>query len=196
MTQTTGQVVVISGPSGSGKTSIIDQLRKHPRVRVSVSVTTRPPRQDEVDGKDYRFVDHDTFLKMAEEKAFVETNDVFGNGYLYGSTWQDVDDSLRDPEAVYIMEVDVVGASNLRATGLGLLYIFIEPPSIDDLAHRLQNRGTEDEQQVAQRLARAQEEMNQARLEGAHIVVNEDVDQAVEQIKKLLGLEENASLEG
>jgi len=183
-----GRLVVISGPSGSGKTSIIERLRAHARVRVSVNVVTRPPREDEVDGRDYTFVSRERFLEMLDKGQFVETNDVFGSGHLYGSVKQDLEDALATEGAVYLMEVDVTGARNIRKAGYDGLYIFIAPPSSEVLEQRLRRRGTDDEAAIARRLGRAREEREMAEADGALIIVNEDLDEAVARIEQAVGL--------
>ena len=188
MSAATGKLVVISGPSGSGKTSIIRKLREHPQVRVSVSVTTRPPRAGEVDGRDYVFVDREAFLGMHEQGRFVETNDVFGNGTLYGSDRDALDAALREPGTVYIMEVDTLGARNIRNAGYDGTFIFIAPPDADTLEQRLRSRGTDDDAAITRRLGRAAEEHAMAEEDGALIVVNEDIDTAAHRILEELGL--------
>ena len=189
MTPRAGQLVVISGPSGSGKTSLIDRLRSHPRVRVSISVTTRPRRGDEVDGVNYHFVDRERFLAMKAEGRFIETNDVFSDGHLYGSLWSDLDEALSDPDCVYIMEVDVTGAENLaRTEGLAPRFLFIQPPSMEILEQRLRKRQTDDEEAIARRLGRASAEIAQAHAAGAEMIVNDSLDKATERLAALLGL--------
>lgn len=188
-----GRLVVICGPSGSGKTSVIDRLRDHERVRVSVSVTTRPPRAHEVDGQHYHFVDRARFLAMNEAGRFIETNDVFSDGHLYGSTWAELDEALADARCVYIMEVDVTGAANLKAAGLDMELIFIRPPSMEVLEQRLRARGTDDDAAIERRLGRARDEMRQAEEAGAHMVTNESLNEAVERVRSLIGLTDTPS---
>jgi len=188
MTATPGQLLIVSGPSGSGKTSIIERLREHPQVEVSVNVTTRSPRAGEVDGRDYTFVDRDRFLEMKEQGLFVETNDVFTNGNLYGSLRSELVEALAGEGVCYIMEVDVVGARNIRQAGFDGLHVFIAPPSPEVLERRLRDRGTDDEAAIAKRLGRAAEEHRLAQQDGADIVVNDVLDSAVETILDKLGL--------
>jgi guanylate kinase len=188
MTATPGQLLIVSGPSGSGKTSIIERLREHPQVEVSVNVTTRSPRTGEVDGRDYTFVDRDRFLEMKEQGLFVETNDVFTNGNLYGSLRSELVEALSGEGVCYIMEVDVVGARNIRQAGFDGLHVFIAPPSPEVLERRLRDRGTDDEAAIAKRLGRAAEEHRLAQQDGADIVVNDVLDSAVETILDKLGL--------
>jgi len=183
-----GRLLIVSGPSGSGKTSIIERLREHPQVRVSVSVTTRTPRAGEVDGRDYTFVDRARFREMAAQGLFVETNDVFSNGNLYGSLRSELDAALATPGLCYCMEVDVVGARNIRKAGYDGRHVFIAPPSQAVLEERLRNRGTDDEAAIARRLGRAAEERALAEQDGAFIVVNDRLDEAVDRVLDHVGL--------
>ncbi len=187
-----GRLVVICGPSGSGKTTVIERLRAEPRVRVSVSHTTRPPRADEVDGRDYHFVDREAFLAMKAADDFIETNDVFSDGHLYGSTWADLDAALADESCVYIMEVDVIGAANLKAAGLDMELIFIRPPSMEVLERRLRDRGTDDDAAIERRLGRARDEMRQAEEAGAFMVTNESLDRCVDEVRRRIGLSDTS----
>ncbi len=188
MTSRGGQLLIISGPSGSGKTSIIERLRKHPLVKVSVSVATRVPRENEQNGRDYTFVSRDEFVEMKEQGLFVETNDVFTNGNLYGSLRSELDAALAEDHVCYIMEVDVVGARNIRTSGYTGTHLFIAPPSGEVLETRLRRRGTDDETAIAARLGRAAEERRLAEEDGATIVINDELDAAVTHILNLVGL--------
>lgn len=192
----TGRLVVICGPSGSGKTSVIERLRADDRVSVSVSFTTREPRSEEREGHDYHFVSRQRFLEMVDEGDFVETCEVFRNGDLYGSTWAGLREGLAKPDSVYIMEVDLRGMRSLRDDAqLDMTALFIAPPSMDELELRLRRRGTETDEQIARRLQRAREELDEARADDrVHVIVNNDIDQAVAEIVDLLGLEDSAAL--
>lgn len=183
-----GRLVVISGPSGSGKTTIKRRLAQHPAIRVAVTVTTRKPRAGEVADKAYHFVDRETFLRMQQQDLFAETNDVFSNGHLYGSLKAELEQALSDPDAVYLMEVDVTGAHNLKQAGYAGTYVFIAPPDMAVLERRLRERGTDDPAAIERRLERAKEEMRLAKADGIQIVVNQSVDQAVAQVLRLIGL--------
>lgn len=189
MSTTPGKLLVISGPSGSGKSTIINKLREHQQVDVSVSVATRTPRAGEVDGTDYHFVSVERFRELLAEGAFVETNDVFANGNLYGSLRSELDEALQRDGRVYIMEVDVDGAHNIREAGYDHgTYVFIEVPR-DELERRLRGRKTDDEAQITKRLGRADDEARRAREHaGTHIIENHNVDDAVEAILELVGL--------
>jgi guanylate kinase len=182
-----GRLLVISGPSGSGKTSIIEGLRAHPAVEVSVSVTTRPKRPGEVDGRDYTFVEEARFQELYAADAFIETNDVFGVGNHYGSLRSELEQALGRPGCVYIMEVDVIGARNILA-GYDGLHLFIAPPSPEVLEQRLRDRGTDDEAAIEKRLGRAAEERRMAEEDEATIIINHRIEDAVQEILRLLGL--------
>ncbi|RKY18564.1 MAG: guanylate kinase [Planctomycetota bacterium] len=188
MTNRVGKLLVIAGPSGAGKTSVIERLRQHPSVQVSVSLTTRPMRPGEVDGHDYSFVTRERFEQLHQQGAFVETNDVFGVGNLYGSLKSELDTALSTPGKVHIMEVDVVGARNIRRAGYDGLQVFIAAPSPVVLETRLRDRGTDDEAAIAARLGRAAVERQLADQEGATIIINHDIEDAAQEILRLVGL--------
>jgi guanylate kinase len=187
-----GRLVVMSGPSGSGKTTIKKRLADHASIRVAITVTTRPRREGEVPDKDYHFVDREKFLEMKTADLFAETNDVFSNGHLYGSLRAELEAALAEPGCVYLMEVDITGAHNLKQAGYDGLYVFIAPPGMDVLEQRLRSRGTDGAAAIERRLERAREEMELARREGLQIVINESVEDAVEQILRLIGLDKQA----
>ena len=158
---------------------------------MSISVTTRPCREDEVDGRNYHFVDTRAVRwPCSEQGLFIETNDVFGDGHLYGSLWSDLEEAVSDPDCVYIMEVDVTGAKNLgRTEGLHPRFLFIQPPSMEILEQRLRKRQTDDEQAISRRLGRASAEIEQAAAAGAEMVINDSLEQATMRLASLLGLD-------
>ena len=182
-----GGLVVLSGPSGVGKTSICKRLAEDERVVLSVSATTRPPRPGEVHGREYFFLSREAFEEKIRRGAFVEYNEVFGNGVLYGSLKEEVEKGLAEPGRYYLMEIDVRGAQNVRAAGYAGRYIFIEPPSLDELLRRLAGRGTDDPASIEERLKKARWEMDQRKYYDL-VVVNDDLDQAVERIRRYLCL--------
>jgi len=177
-----GRLVVMSGPSGSGKTTIKERLRRHPDVRVAITVTTRKPRRDEQDGRDYHFVTREEFLRRKQAGEFAETNDVFGTGTLYGSLRAEIDEALAQPGRVLLIEVDVTGARNLRRAGYEGVYLFIAPPDMAQLESRLRQRGTDDAAAIDKRLQRARDEMDEARADGSRVVINNDLEQAVREV--------------
>jgi len=180
----------MSGPSGSGKTTIKERLRRHPDVRVAVTVTTRAPRKDEQDGRDYHFVTREEFLRRKAAGEFAETNDVFGTGTLYGSLRAEIDGALAQPGRVLLIEVDVTGARNLRRAGYEGVYLFIAPPDMAQLESRLRKRGTDDAAAIDKRLQRARDEMDEARADGSRLVINNDLEQAVREVFAAAGLAE------
>ena len=189
MSASAGRLVVISGSSGSGKSSIISRLKAHPRVRVSVSATTRPKREGEIDGVHYHFMDEATFRERNSRGDFVETNDVFGAGNLYGSLKADLDSALLRAGEVYIMEVDVVGAQSITAASYDGAHFFIMAPTRAVLEQRLRDRGTDSDEAIERRLATADKEENMARESGATLITNEDINEAVKTILVKLDLD-------
>jgi len=180
-----GRMLVVSGPSGSGKSTICKRLLQDPRVVFSVSATTRKPRPGEVDGRDYYFLSIEDFRQKIAEGAFLEHAEVFGN--LYGT--------LRAPLAeakarghIYLLEIDVQGANQLRALGEEGVYIFITPPDFEELKRRLAGRGTESPEVLQRRLHKAEDEMRE-RHRYDHIVINDDLDRAVAEVRQHVGLD-------
>ncbi len=167
---------VISGPSGAGKTSILRRvLESDPRVRFSVSHTTRAPRPGEIEGQDYFFVDEERFRQLIDQDAFLEWADYQDN--LYGTSRAAVAGPTREGFDL-ILEVEVQGARQLREHGQGAVFVFLIPPSMDILEQRLRSRGSDGEDVVRKRLERAREELRE--IHGyCYVVVNADMEQAV-----------------
>jgi len=180
-----GRMLVISGPSGSGKSTICQRLLEDERVVFSVSATTRPMRRGEVDGGDYRFVDKARFRQLIAEGAFIEWAEVHGN--LYGTLRKPVEEALAAGR-VCLIEIDVQGGAQLKALELPGTYVFIAPPSMEELEERLVGRGTDAPDVVERRLQKAREEML-ARDRYDFVVVNDRLDDAVAEVRGLLGLE-------
>jgi guanylate kinase len=183
----TGGLVVISGPSGSGKTTIGNRIRAHKLVTKSVSATTRPMRPGETHGKDYFFMTEEEFRAGIRAGNFVEYNDVFASGILYGSLKSEVEKGLADTSRYTVLEIDVQGALNLKTLDFQGRYVFIQPPSMDELRHRLEARDTEGNDEIEQRLAKAAWEMRQA-WQYDKIVVNDDLERAIGETEEWLGL--------
>jgi len=177
-------MLVISGPSGCGKSTICRRLVEDPRVEFSVSATTRPPREGEVDGRDYFFVDKDRFRRHIEHGDFIEWAEVHGN--LYGTLRAQMERVL-DAGRVFLVEIDVQGGTQLKALELPGIYVFVSPPSMDELERRLIGRGTDAPEVVERRLRKAHEEM-QAREKYDHVVVNDDFERALAEVRALAGL--------
>jgi guanylate kinase len=182
---TLGRMLVVSGPSGSGKSTICKRLLLDPRVVFSVSATTRKPRPGEVDGRDYHFLSADEFRARIAKGAFIEHAEVFGN--LYG-TLREPMEAAKARGQVYLLEIDVQGANQLRALGEEGVYIFIAPPDFEELKRRLSGRGTESPEVLQRRLHKAEDELRE-RHRYDHVVVNDDLERAVGEVRRLAGLD-------
>jgi guanylate kinase len=187
----TGRLFVLAGPSGVGKGSIVRRLvaRDPEGLSLSVSVTTRPPRPGEVDGVDYFFVDDDAFDRMIEAGELLEWAEIVG--HRSGTPRGFVEDRLAEGRDV-ILEIDVVGASQIREQIHGSVLIFIEPPSMEELERRLRGRGTETEERIRLRLEKAAWEMEQ-RDWFDHVVVNDDLERASAQVAAIIDASRSAS---
>ena len=171
---TPGRMVLISGPSGCGKSTIIQRLVSDERVEFSVSATTRPIREGEVDGVDYHFLSREEFRAKVEVGAFVEYAEVYGN--MYGTLRAPMDAAIA-ARRVFLVEIDVQGALQLRALDEPGVYVFIAPPSFDELKRRLVGRGTESPEVLERRLKKAEDEYRE-RVKYDHVVINDDLDRA------------------
>ena len=181
-----GLMLVISGPSGSGKTTICKRLLEDPRVHFSVSATTRAPRPGEVDGRDYHFVSKEWFREHVRQGAFIEHAEVYGN--MYGTLRRPMEEAIARG-LTYLLEIDVQGALQLKALGEPGLYIFIAPPDMEVLRRRLQGRGTDAPEVVERRLQKAMDEYRE-RVKYDHVVINDQLERAVEEVRRLAGLSE------
>jgi guanylate kinase len=179
-----GTMLVVSGPSGSGKSTICKRLMADPRVEFSVSATTRSPRSGEVDGREYHVLDKARFRAEIERGAFIEWAEVHGN--LYGTPRVPMETALAAGK-VFLLEIDVQGGAQLKALGLPGIYVFIAPPDLADLRQRLAHRGTDAPEVIERRLAKAKEEMR-ARERYDHVIVNQDLERAVAEVRRLAGL--------
>jgi guanylate kinase len=175
---------VIAGPSGVGKGSVVKELlsRDPDGLVLSVSATTRPPRTGELDGRDYSFVSNDRFEEMAARGALLEWAEVFGN--KYGTPRDFVDGQLANGKHV-ILEIDVLGARQIRDRVGDAVLILLEPPTLDELARRLRGRGTESEEKIARRLSAAERELAE-RDWFDHVVVNDELQRASSQVAAII----------
>jgi guanylate kinase len=182
-----GLLLVMSSPSGAGKTTLSRALlASDHHIRMSVSVTTRPPRPGERDGKDYFFISKERFFEMRDNNELLEWAEVFGN--LYGTPRLPVEDALGKGRDV-LFDIDWQGTQQLeQAMGDDLVRIFILPPSSDDLHDRLIKRAQDSSSVVAKRMADASREMSHW-MEYDYIIINDDVDVASAEITAILTAE-------
>jgi guanylate kinase len=171
-----GRLYVVSAPSGAGKTSLVKALmEREPRIRFSVSYTTRKPRPKEIPGRDYHFVSMERFDEMAAHDEFLEHARVFDN--CYGTGLRSVQESLGNGEQL-LLEIDWQGARQVRARLPEARSIFILPPSRDALEQRLKDRSTDSEAVIERRLRDAAEDIGHW-TEFDYVVVNDRFDQAL-----------------
>ena len=177
------RLTVLSGPSGVGKGSVVKVVRRrHPHVWLSVSVTTRAPRPGERDGVEYRFIDQAEFDRMVEAGELLEHDAHMGASY--GTPRAPVEEQLAGGTPV-LLEIDLMGARQVRQRMPEAQRVFLAPPSFDELARRLVGRGTEDPARVRDRLDRARIEMA-AEDEFDVVVVNDDLEAAADRLVALL----------
>jgi guanylate kinase len=179
-----GQLFVVSGPSGAGKGTIIrDALQRRPDVVLSVSATTRAPRPGERGGDHYDFVSEERFRSMIEAGEFLEWAEIYGK-HLSGTPRVPVEEALAAGRDV-ILELDIQGAAAIKQAIPEAVLVFVEPPSMKVLADRLRARGTEDSEALARRMEAGYEEVK-ARRNYDHIVVNEQLEAAVDDFLRIL----------
>jgi len=182
-----GLMLVLSSPSGAGKTTIARELiRRDDDLTMSVSVTTRPKRPNEIDGRDYHFIDQPTFERRLAEDAFLEHATVFGN--LYGTLRAPVEAALREGRDV-LFDIDWQGAEQLaRTAAADLVRVFILPPSTEELEVRLKSRAQDSDEIVAARMAKAADEMEHWD-EYDYVVVNRAIEESVHRVQTILAAE-------
>lgn len=181
-----GKVIVISAPSGCGKSTIISAVREKPGMdlQFSVSATNRAPRPGETDGVSYYFLSDDEFRRRLDAGDFVEYCEVYP-GRFYGTLKSEVE-RTRDEGHDVILDIDVVGGVNVKDIfGDEAMSIFIMPPSVDELRRRLENRGTDSEERIAERVGRAEYEIGFAPRYDK-VVVNDRLEDAVEETARLI----------
>ena len=182
-----GLVVVISAPSGGGKTTLCQELLKsQPNLVRSISLTTRPPRSGERNGKDYCFVSKKEFLSLRGKKAFLEWAKVFGQ-YYYGTSARLVEKTLRRGKDILLI-IDVQGARKVKRIYPQGLYIFIMPPSLKVLAQRLKTRALDSNKQIQRRLKVAKKEISHRKFYD-YILVNDRLDRVVKKLKAIITAE-------
>ena len=185
-----GLLILISGPSGTGKGTVCDLLRqKHPEISYSISATTRQPRPGEQDGINYYFYTKEKFREMIDQGQLLEWAEVYGN--FYGTPKQKVLDRLEAGEDI-LLEIDTQGALNVMKVMPEGLFIFLLPPSLEELAARLKGRGTETEESLHRRLGAAVDEIKLA-TKYRYVVVNDKVEDAQETIANIIEAEHHRS---
>ncbi|MHC4138410.1 MAG: guanylate kinase [Planctomycetota bacterium] len=175
-------LVIISGPSGSGKTSICNELTKNPKVKQSVSFTTRNPRDGEREGIDYCFVERSEFENLIKENKFIEYAEYCG--HLYGTPIGPIREVI-DEKKIFILAIDVKGAMQIMKKRPDAVYIFVMAPDDETLKLRLKNRLTEDGDMINERFTVAKEEMKSSKYYD-YCVINDKLNDAVKQIEGIL----------
>jgi guanylate kinase len=183
--ETKGKVVVVTGPSGVGKSTLLAGARDRLDLDFSVSATTRQPRQGEVDGVHYFFLDRPEFERRIEAGRMLEWAQVYDN--LYGTPAEPVQRSVEAGRTV-IMDIDLQGARQVREKLPSATLVMILPPDERELERRLRDRGTESPEQLERRIGKATEEIRQGRASGIfdHFVVNDDLDRAVDELVNII----------
>lgn len=171
-------------PSGAGKTTMARRLLKEfPKIKFSVSATTRPPREGEVNGKDYFFLSEAEFSEKIKNGAFLEWEKY--SGHKYGTLRSEVDKLIKSGYFP-LLDIEVKGALNVQKLyNSDAISIFIKPPSMEDLKKRLDNRGSENEKSLQKRLKRAEMEMSHAN-DFDFVVVNDDLETAYSEVKAII----------
>lgn len=178
-----GNLIIVSGPSGAGKSALVTGvMRLMPRMRFSVSFTTRTPRGTEKDGVEYFFVDRGAFESLVREDAFLEWAEVHDK--FYGTSKKFVDDTLRAGDDV-ILDIDVQGAHTIRGKRPDTVSVFVMPPSYEILRQRLERRSLDEGLVIKQRLKRACNEIRRYD-EYDYLIVNEDLDSSIEELKAII----------
>ncbi|KAI9855559.1 MAG: guanylate kinase [Vezdaea acicularis] len=183
----TPRPIVISGPSGTGKSTLLKRLfEAHPNTfGFSVSHTTRSPRPGEADGVSYNFVTKETFLALVDNGGFIEHAQFAGN--YYGTSVKAVQD-VAEKGLICILDIDMEGVKSVKKTNLNARFLFLAPPSVEELERRLRGRGTETDESVNKRLEQAKKEIEFSEVDGVHdrVVVNKDLDDAYQELEAFI----------
>lgn len=183
MNQKKGQLIVLSGPSGSGKSTVIKKLmEKRGNIHFSVSYTTRQPREGEIDGVSYNFVDRAEFDRMIANNEFLEHAEYSGN--CYGTSLKVIEEKQAAGFDV-MLDIEVQGAANVRAKCPDAVLVFIVPPTYEELERRLRGRGTDPDDVIRKRLDRALEEIQEIGMYD-YLVVNDEVARAADELNAIM----------
>ena len=185
MTIGKGILLIISGPSGAGKGTVVSKLKEKSGYSLSISATTRKPRQNEIDGVHYFFKSKEEFEKMIEDKKLLEYADFCGN--YYGTPTDFVNKRIENNKTV-ILEIEIQGALQVKSIYPEAVLIFLTPPSMDELEKRLVGRATETPEKIELRLKRAVEEIDNID-KYDYIVINDSVERAVVDIEHIVKAE-------
>ncbi len=178
-----GELIVFAAPSGAGKSSLIKEIvSNNENIELSVSATTRTPREGETHGKDYFFISDKEFNDLKEKEAFIESANV--HGHQYGTLKTFVEEKLENNISV-VLDIDVQGFSQISKSIKDIISIFIIPPSLDELKKRLVLRGLDTEEVINKRLINAKKELKHAE-SFDHIVLNDDFNRAFNQITSII----------
>lgn len=182
---TKGLLIILSGPSGVGKGTVCKELMKKYDYKVSISATTRTPREGEVDGVNYYFLDKDVFKFKIKNNEFLEYAEVYGN--YYGTLKSQVEEELDKGNNI-ILEIDIQGSMQVQKVFKNAVYIFLLPPSINELKSRILKRGSETESSFNLRFSAVSEELK-CMDSYDYAVINDDVDNAVERVNGIIKAE-------
>jgi len=178
-----GIILIISAPSGAGKTTLCHKLlNRFPNMTESISYTTRPPRPGEVNGSDYFFVSREEFQRMVDADAFAEWAEVHGN--LYGTALATIEEA-RTNGVDLVLDIDCQGARRLKEQIERCVYIFILPPSMEELRRRLESRSSDAQDVIDRRIERAAAEIKEARWYD-YILINDNLDAAFEELSSIV----------
>ena len=183
-----GLLLVVSGPSGAGKGTICKALlNKNDQIKLSVSATTRKPRNGEVHGVNYFFIEKEEFTKMVENGEFLEHAQIYDN--FYGTPKAAIIECLEEGQDV-ILEIEMQGARQIKEVYPEGVFIFVLPPSLEELKSRIVGRGTETQEEIEKRFSCAFEEINQI-VNYDYFIVNEDIEKSVNDVEAIILSEKN-----
>ena len=183
-----GLLLVVSGPSGAGKGTICKALlNKNDQIKLSVSATTRKPRNGEVHGVNYFFIEKEEFIKMIENGEFLEYAQIYDN--FYGTPKAAIIECLEKGQDV-ILEIEMQGARQIKEVYPEGVFIFVLPPSLEELKSRIVGRGTETQEEIEKRFSCAFEEINQI-VNYDYFIVNEDIEKSVSDVEAIICAEKN-----